>query len=407
MAETRTLDHSSNDTAAASSLPRRKVDSLRVKNTCGGFDITTTPSTSSDTPFSKARHAADAAMIAISSRHHDGHRHRDDGDAGYGDRVAAGDRFFDEDRVFDGGWPAVATSDNARFPTSSSHRRMRLHPAVNPEFHARREEDRRSLDSESPLAADGGSAGFEFDAQRASLVKEEAPDSASSMVDPQFRFHGDLHYQHRQVDASTKLLPLDGKIPSLRLSPVAAPSRHSSRATNEAASSVSTQPALADLAASQSITIGCLVPVDLTPDSVHMLAAVTLAVGEINLSKSLLPNHTLLLAPLNYTTQPVAGQMAALQLASMDPLPVAVVGPRNSDQAALVSPLASFAQVGREGEKRGSEGAVGGRGVPPTQTRLHWSASWHRSLRWAGGGTDGGSGGRVGRHGWEEKRGSF
>ncbi|CAI7786824.1 unnamed protein product [Closterium sp. NIES-54] len=42
-----------------------------------------------------------------------------------------------------------------------------------------------------------------------------------------------------------------------------------------------------------------------------MLAAVTLAVGEINLSKSLLPNHTLLLAPLNYTTQPVAGQMAA------------------------------------------------------------------------------------------------
>ncbi|CAI7903987.1 unnamed protein product, partial [Closterium sp. NIES-53] len=72
---------------------------------------------------------------------------------------------------------------------------------------------------------------------------------------------------------------------------------------------------------------------------------VTLAVGEINLSKSLLPNHTLLLAPLNYTTQPVAGQMAALQLASMDPMPVAVVGPRNSDQAALVSPLASFAQI--------------------------------------------------------------
>ncbi|CAI5467869.1 unnamed protein product [Closterium sp. Yama58-4] len=240
-------------------------------------------------------------MIAISSRHHGGHRHHNHGDAGYGDRVAAGDRLFDLDRVFDGGWPAVATSDDARYPTSSSHHQMQLHPPVNLEFHARREDDR---------AADGSLTGFERDARPASLV-EEASDS-SSTVTPQFRFHGALQYQHRQVDASTTLLPLDGKIPSLRVSPVAAPSRQSApRATNEAvASSVSSQPALADLAASQSITIGCLVPVDLTPDSVHMLAAVTLAVGEINLSKSLLPNHTLLLAPLNYTTQPVAGQMA-------------------------------------------------------------------------------------------------
>ncbi|CAI5992613.1 unnamed protein product [Closterium sp. NIES-64] len=332
-------------------------------------------------------------MVAIYSRHHDGHRHRDDVDAGYGDRVAAGDRLFDEDRVFDGGWSAVTTSDDARFPTSSSHRRMRLHPPVNP--------DPSSYNALPPTLPFPPGCAFPHavlpHAVLPAALPNPSPPPAVTLAVGEINLSKSLLPNHTLLLAPLNYTtqPVAGQMaasPSApaslngfstrggggtaQLGPFASPARNSDQAA------LPIQPFLPTFFQPSSWRqwISCpwgwwgratqtrlLCPNNPSPESPSPL-----------LPSPSPPFPLSPLPPLPFSPPP---PLAALQLASMDPMPVAVVGPRNSDQAALVSPLAAFAQVGREGRVEPRKCGEGGKGIPfvsPSATDVRLTAGGDR-----------------------------